>query len=178
MEPENGAFESSCGIWGEPLKVFDMIYWFTGQPGSGKTTLAIALKSALQKRGYPVVHLDGEFLRELMGNKDFSEAGRIRNIKAAQQLAAKVRSEEIVVVASFVSPYRGIREEFKRKDQVLEIYVHTTDVRGKEAYFVANFEPPQQNFLDIDTTNVSVESCIQKILQATPGGDSITRDRP
>jgi len=154
-----------------------MIYWFTGQPGSGKTTLAIALKSALQKRGYPVVHLDGEFLRELMGNKDFSEAGRIRNIKAAQQLAAKVRSEEIVVVASFVSPYRGIREEFKRKYQVLEIYVHTTDVRGKEAYFVANFEPPQQNFLDIDTTNVSVESCIEKILQATPGGDSITRDR-
>ena len=142
-----------------------MIYWFTGQPGSGKTTLAIALKSALQKRGYPVVHLDGEFLRELMGNKDFSEAGRIRNIKAAQQLAAKVRSEEIVVVASFVSPYRGIREEFKRKYQVLEIYVHTTDVRGKEAYFVANFEPPQQNFLDIDTTNVSVESCVEKILQ-------------
>ena len=113
-----------------------------------------------------------------MGNKDFSEVGRIRNIKAAQQLAAKVRSEEIVVVASFVSPYRGIREEFKRKDQVLEIYVHTTDVRGKEAYFVANFEPPQQNFVDIDTTNVSVESCVQKILQATPGGDSITRDRP
>src|SRR2546428_11895936 len=67
-----------------------MIYWFTGQPGSGKTTLAIALKSALQKRGQPVVHLDGEFLRELMDNKDFSEAGRIRNIMAAQQLAAKL----------------------------------------------------------------------------------------
>jgi len=43
-----------------------MIYWFTGQPGSGKTTLASALKSALQKRGRPVVHLDGEFLRELV----------------------------------------------------------------------------------------------------------------
>ena len=43
-----------------------MIYWFTGQPGSGKTTLAIALKSALQQRGRPVVHLDSEFLRELV----------------------------------------------------------------------------------------------------------------
>ena len=155
-----------------------MIYWFTGQPGSGKTTLAIALKSALQKRGHPVVHLDGEFLRALMNNKDFSKAGRIRNIKAAQQLAAKMQSEGIVVAASFVSPYRSIREEFKRKVQVLEIYVHTTDIRGKEAYFVANFEPPQQDFLDIDTTNVSVESCVQKILQARPAGDSLTRDLP
>jgi len=146
-----------------------MIYWFTGQPGSGKTTLAIALQSALQKRGYPVVHLDGEFLRELMGNKDFSEAGRIRNIKAAQQLAAKLESDGITVVASFVSPYRGIREEFKRKGQVLEIYVHTTDLRGKEAYCVGNFEPPLQDFLDIDTTNVSVEICLQKILRICLG---------
>jgi len=143
-----------------------MIYWFIGQPGAGKSTLAIALRSVLQKRGHPVVHLDGEFLRELMGNKDFSEAGRIRNIKAAQQLAVKLNSEGIEVVASLVSPYRGIREEFKRTNQVLEIHVHTTEVRGKEAYFVANFEPPKQDFLDIDTTNVSVESCVQKILNA------------
>jgi adenylylsulfate kinase-like enzyme len=150
-----------------------MIYWFTGQPGSGKTTLALALKSALQKRGHPVVHLDGEFLRALMGNKDYSEAGRMRNIKAAQQLAAKLHSERIVVVASLVSPYRSIREEFKRTNQVLEIYVHTTEVRGKEAYFVANFEPPRRAFLDIDTTNASVEICLQKIFQA---GDSSTRD--
>jgi len=146
-----------------------MIYWFIGQPGAGKSTLAIALRSVLQKRGHPVVHLDGEFLRELMGNKDFSEAGRIRNIKAAQQLAVKLNSEGIEVVASLVSPYRGIREEFKRTNQVLEIHVHTTEVRGKEAYFVANFEPPKQDFLDIDTTNVSVESCVQKILNAPAG---------
>jgi adenylylsulfate kinase len=145
-----------------------MIYWFAGQPGSGKTALAIALKSALQKRGQPVVHLDGEFLRALMHNKDFSEAGRVRNIKAAQQLAAKLQSDGIVVVASFVSPYRRIREEFKRTNQVLEIYVHTTDVRGKEAYFVANFEPPLQDFVDLDTTNTSVETCLQKILRASP----------
>ena len=142
-----------------------MIYWLTGQPGAGKTTLAVALKSALQKRGQPVVHLDGEFLRELMGNQDFSEAGRIRNIKSAQHLAAKLEAEGIVVVASFVSPYRSIREEFKKKNQVLEIYVHTTKVRGKEAYFVANFEPPQQDFVDIDTTHASVETCLQTILQ-------------
>ncbi len=143
-----------------------MIYWFTGQPGTGKRTLAVSLTSTQQKRGVPVVHLEGEFLRELMGNQDFSEAGRIRNIQAAQQLAAKLQSDGIVVVASLVSPYRKMREEFKRRNPVLEIYVHTTEVRGKEAYFVTNFEPPQQGFLDIDTTNISVEACLQKILEA------------
>lgn len=141
-----------------------MIYWFTGQPGAGKTTLAVALKSALRKRGSHVVHLDGEFLREFMGNQDFSEAGRIRNIKAAQQLAAKLHADGIVVVASFVSPYRNLREEFKRNSDVLEIYVHTTEIRGKEAYFVADFEPPLENFLEMNTTNIPVETCLQKIL--------------
>ena len=145
-----------------------MIYWFTGQPGSGKTTLAMALKSALQKAGHPAVHLDGEFLRDLMTNRDFTEAGRIRNIKTAQQLAARLHADGIVVVVSLVSPYRSLREEFKKNGHVLEIYLHTTEVRGKEAYFVANFEPPQQGFLDIDTTNASMEACLQKILQARP----------
>jgi adenylylsulfate kinase len=145
-----------------------MIYWFTGQPGSGKTTLATALKSALQKSGRPVVHLDGEFLREVTDNRDFSKAGRIRNIKAGQQLAAKLHADGILVVASFVSPYRTLREEFKRKGDVVEIYVHTTEVRGREPHFVADFEPPERDFVDIDTTHDPVEACIRKILQARP----------
>jgi len=143
-----------------------MIYWFTGQPGSGKTTIARALKAALQKAGRPVAHLDGEFLRDLMANKDFSEAGRTRNIRAGQQLAAKLHQDGIDVVASFVSPYRTMREEFKKEGNVLEIYVHTTEIRGRENHFAAGFEPPSQDFLDLDTTGVSVEACIQKILRA------------
>jgi len=151
------------------LEVTGVIYWFTGQPGSGKTTLAITLKAALQKADRPVVHLDGEFLRELMANRDFSETGRIRNIRAGQQLAMKLHDEGIVVVASFVSPYRIMREEFKKRSRVLEIYVHTTEVRGRENHFAAGFEPPLQNFLDMDTTGISVEACIQKILRAKHG---------
>jgi len=45
-------------------------------------------------------------------------------------------------------------------------------VHGERADFIANLEPSQQDFLDIDTTNVSVERCVQKILQASPAGDS------
>jgi len=128
----------------------------------------MALKSALHGQGYPAVHLDAEFLRQLTGNNDFSRAGRIKNIKAAQQLAAKLHADGIVVVASFVSPYRSIREEFKTKGNVVEIYVHTNEIRGKENYFVSDFEPPQHNFVDIDTTKVSVEACVEIILQRAP----------
>jgi adenylylsulfate kinase-like enzyme len=144
-----------------------MIYWFTGQPGSGKTTLALALKAALQKAGCTVVHLDGEFLREITANGDFTKAGRTRNIKAGQLLAAKLHAEGVNVVASFVSPYRDIREAFKTKEEVLEIYVHTAETRGKESHFAADFQPPQERFLDIDTTGISVDDCVERILRAT-----------
>ena len=143
-----------------------MIYWFFGQPGAGKTTLALALKAVLEDRGAKVVHLDGEFLREITDNLDFSDAGRIRNIKAGQRLAAKLHADGVTVVASFVSPYRELREAFKSAEDVLEIYVHTTAIRGKEARFARDFEPPERDFVDLDTTAAAVADCVGKILHA------------
>jgi len=143
-----------------------MIYWFTGQPGAGKTTLALALIKALKQRGRPAVHLDGDILRAVTDNHDFSTAGRMKNVKAAQALAAKVHSEDVWVVAAFVSPFRQLREEFKKRGDVREVYVHTTATRGREGYFVKDYEPPLADFVDVDTTNVSVEECIARILSA------------
>ena len=141
-----------------------MIYWFTGQPGAGKSTLAAALKLALRARNRSVVHLDGEELRDITGNTDYGEPGRLANIRSGQKLAAKLEAEGISVIASFVSPYRELREEFKQKHPVTEIYVHTTTIRGREKYHARNYEPPLSNFVDIDTTNASVEQCVGKIL--------------
>lgn len=146
-----------------------MIYWFTGQPGAGKTTLAAALKRRLQAAGLKVVHLDGEFVRDLVVNRDFSEAGRMANIRMGQQLALRIAEEDIEVVASFVSPYRTQREAFKSLASVVEIYVHTTEVRGRERFFVPNYEPPLANFVDIDTTAVSVEDCIERVVRGGSG---------
>ncbi len=143
-----------------------MIYWFTGQPGAGKTTLAVALQKELKKRGHPAVHLDGDILRAVTDNQDFSTAGRMKNVKAAQALAAKVHSDDVWVVAAFVSPFRQLREEFKKRGDVVEIYVHTTARRGRENYFVQDYQPPLENFVNVDTTNSSVEECIKKILSA------------
>ena len=144
----------------------NMIYWFTGQPGAGKSTLAAALKSALKVRKQSVVHLDGEELRDITGNTDYGETGRVANIRSGQKFAAKLESEGISVIASFVSPYRALREELKAKHPVVEIYVHTTAIRGREKYHAKNYEPPLSNFVDVDTTSASIEDCVGRILAA------------
>ena len=48
-------------------------------------------------------------------------------------------------------------------DNLVELYVHTTDIRGREQFHVSNYEVPPENYLNIDTTNISVEECIIKI---------------
>lgn len=143
-----------------------MIYWFTGQPGAGKTTLALALQKELRRRGHVTVHLDGDLLRIVTANQDFSTAGRMKNIRAAQALAAKLHEDGAWVVAAFVSPFRVLREEFKQRPEVLEIYVHTSEKRGREKYFAEGYEPPLENFVDIDTTSAAVGECVQHILAA------------
>ena len=136
-----------------------MIFWFTGQPGSGKTTLGKALLEKLDDS----FHIDGDDLRGLSANVDYSEQGRISNIRTAQSIAMYLDNKGKNVVVSVVAPYKWLREEFKNRHNVNEIYVHTTEIRGREHYFVEDYEKPEENFLEIDTTKVSVEVCILKI---------------
>jgi len=145
-----------------------MIYWFTGQPGHGKTTLANALVKQLRRQGYSPFHIDGDDLRELTTNKDYSRAGRENNIRQAQTIARYLHKQDEIVVGSFVSPYREIREELKSANDVTEIYVHTTEIRGKENRHVDDYEAPLSNFIDIDTTNTEISDCVSKILELSP----------
>ena len=138
-----------------------MIFWFTGQPGSGKTTLGKALLEKLDNS----FHIDGDDLRGLSANVDYSEQGRISNIRTAQSIAMYLDNKGKNVVVSVVAPYRWLREEFKERHNVNEIYLHTTEIRGREHYFAENYEAPEANFLDLDTTNVSVDDCIDKIIK-------------
>ncbi len=116
-----------------------MIYLFTGQPGSGKTTLAKKLQYWLQtdKKNWrkTVFHIDGDQLRELFPNKDYSKEGREKNIQKAFDIAKYLHSNGNDVVISLVSPYREMREQLKSDCKVQEIYCHTKKMRGKEDKF-------------------------------------------
>ena len=136
-----------------------MIFWFTGQPGSGKTTLGKALVGKLDD----VFHIDGDDLRGLSANADYSEQGRISNIRTGESIAMYLDNKGKNVVVSVIAPYKWLREEFKNRHNVNEIYLHTTEIRAREDYFAEGYEPPSENFLELDTTNISVDNCIEKI---------------
>lgn len=148
-----------------------MIYWFTGQPGHGKSVLGSKLKTFLQieKRNLrkDVFHIDGDDLRNLTINKDYSEQGRINNIRNAQMIAEYLHNNDCDVVVSVVAPYRWLREEFKEriKGDVTEIYVHTTEERPRDHFKVEEYEPPLDNFISIDTTNEEPNISFSRLIQ-------------
>ena len=133
-----------------------MIYWFTGQPAAGKTTLAKHLESYISHSN-KVIHIDGDDLRDIFQNKDYSETGRRKNIERAQDIARFMSEKGYDVVVSLVSPYRDQRESFKNEmgEHITEIFVHTEEDRGRNHFHVENYEPPLENFIDCDTTNSS-----------------------
>lgn len=139
-----------------------MIYWFTGQPAAGKTTLAKYLVEYFPKDN--VIHIDGDDLRDIFKNKDYSENGRRKNIERAQDIAHFMNEKGYNVIVSLVSPYRNQREEFKAKSSVIEIYVHTKEDRGRNHFHVIDYEAPESNFVDIDTTSDNETDSYYKLL--------------
>ena len=140
--------------------------WLTGQPASGKTTLASLLisnlSSANQNNKY--FNIDGDDLRDLFQNKDYSRKGREANIRLGMSIAAYLINKNCLPIISLVSPYRFLREEFKSKYNVLEVYLHTEEIRGRENYFAEDYEPPESNFLEMDTTHKSEKESLDEIL--------------
>lgn len=138
-----------------------MIYWFTGQPGSGKTTLALEL---MKNFSSPTVHIDGDDLRDIFVNKDYSETGRRKNIERAQDIALFLHKKGYTVFVSLVSPYKDQRDAFKKVSDAIEIYVHTTETRGRESFHVPDYDAPTENYIDVNTTDVSINQSIEIIL--------------
>ena len=140
-----------------------MIIWLTGQTGSGKSTIANELVS--DSTG-TFINIDGDDLREIFQNKDYSEVGRRKNIELAQHIAEFLHRKGFHPVVSLVSPYKDQRDKFKDKmgRDILEVYVHTTQIRGRENYFVKEYEEPSENYLSLCTDDITPEECVSYIL--------------
>ena len=139
------------------------IYWFTGQPASGKTTLVNNLLTHFGNEN--TIIIDGDDLRDIFQNKDYSEVGRRKNIERAQDIAQFLNKKGFTVLVSLVSPYKDQREDFKNREDVIEVYVHTSEDRGRNQFHVENYEQPTENFIDLDTTNKTETDSYYEILK-------------
>jgi adenylylsulfate kinase-like enzyme len=145
-----------------------MIYSFTGQPHAGKTTLAKHLKNVLEFNNpeKKVFIIDGDDLRRILNNKDYSEAGRRDNISKAYAIARFLhKDDEHDVILAVVSPFRDLREDLKLDNNVVEVYIHTSDIRGRENFHVGNYEEPLIDFISIDTSGVDEMTSMNELLE-------------
>jgi adenylylsulfate kinase len=139
-----------------------MIYWFTGQPAHGKTVLANMLKEKLPN----AFRIDGDEMRELFTNKDYTINGRVINVGTAQRIAHYLHNQGHDVIVSLVAPYIDQREDFKKLlgKGIKEIYVHTSEPRERDHFKAIAYVAPQENFIDIDTTEDTPEQSFAKLI--------------
>ena len=144
-----------------------MIIWLTGQPGSGKTTLANELIKKIKSDNptKKIINLDGDDLRSINKNQDYSKEGRIKNISTAISIMRFLANKKYICVVSIVAPYRFLRDELKNEFPFLEIYLHTSEKRGRENFFAKDYEKPvDPNHLRIDTGELTIKESLNEIL--------------
>lgn len=137
-----------------------MIYWFTGQPAHGKTVLANMLKEELPN----AFRIDGDEMRELFTNKDYTINGRVVNVGTAQKIAHYLHNQGHDVIVSLVAPYVDQREDFKKligTENIVEFYVHTSEPRERDHFKAIAYTPPISDYVDIDTTTDTPEQSFE-----------------
>jgi len=144
-----------------------MIIWLTGQPGSGKTTLANRLIKEIKStsNNIKIINIDGDDLRNISKNQDYSKEGRIKNISTAISIMRFLANKEYLCIVSIVAPYKFLRDELKNEFPFLEVYLHTKEVRGRENFFAKDYEiPTDPKHLSIDTGKLTIKESVDEIL--------------
>lgn len=105
------------------------VLWFTGLSGSGKSTIANNLEKLLHAKGYHTILLDGDNIRHGL-NRDlgFTDADRVENIRRIAEVAKLMTEAGLIVIVSFISPFRSERQfarELLGKGEFIEIFVDT-----------------------------------------------------
>jgi len=141
-----------------------MILVLFGQPNSGKTTLA----DEIMKIRYTSIHIDGDKLREIFINKDYSKEGRLKNLNRASDIATFINQIGDDVIMSLVYPYKEARDYLKSLNKdVCWVYLTYEGERGRESFHVSDFEIPSEDekVLHLNTTKETETECIKKIIK-------------
>ena len=165
-----------------------MLLWFTGLSGSGKSTIANLVEQALFSAWRHCYSLDGDNLRHGL-NRDlgFTAADRVENIRRAGEVAKLMMDAGLIVLASFISPFRADRQMLREligAQDFLEIHVDAPietcmarDPKGlyakAKAGLIPNFtglgspyEPPETPDILLNTGEASAEDCAGRVLAA------------
>ena len=151
--------------------------WLTGLSGSGKSTIASILERSLRDRGYLVEVLDGDVVRtHLSEGLGFDRAGRDANIRRVGWVCELLSRNDIVAIASVISPYRDVREEVRSRigrfvevfvDAPLELLVQR-DVKGLYRRAIAGEIPNFTGISDEYEPPISPEVTCHSDGQETP----------
>jgi bifunctional enzyme CysN/CysC len=162
------------------------VVWFTGLSGAGKSTIANALERRLHAMGCHTAALDGDNVRHGL-NRDlgFTDADRVENIRRVAEVAKLIVDAGLLVLVSFISPFRADRDSARALvggDEFVEVFVDTPlDVAerrdrkglyrkaraGSLPHFTgidSPYEPPQSPEVRIDTASSSVAESVEQIV--------------
>jgi GTPase SAR1 family protein len=148
-----------------------MIVVFFGQPHSGKSTLAKELQQRLfLEKGIHIPIVDGDEIREIFINKDFSRAGRLRNLQRISDISTFLHHKYEHVIVSAVYPYVEAREyinSINQPNSIQWVYLTYNEDRGRESFHVKDFNYPldtnEQGILSINTDEVSIKDSLNEI---------------
>jgi len=162
------------------------VLWFTGLSGAGKSTIADLAEKKLLACGRHTMLLDGDNVRHGL-NRDlgFTDADRVENIRRVGEVAKLMTEAGLIVLCSFISPFRAERQmvrELIQPTEFIEVFVDTPldecirrDPKGLYAKAKAGrlehftgldspYEPPEAPELRVTTMNATPESIVEHVL--------------
>ncbi len=161
--------------------------WFTGLSGAGKSTIANALEKRLHVAGRHTALLDGDNVRHGL-NRDlgFTEADRVENIRRIAEVAKLMVEAGLIVLVSFISPYRAERRmarELFAAGEFIEVFVDaplvTCEARDAKGLYAkarrgelknftgidSEYQPPDAPELHLDTAAMTAEECATRLIE-------------